>query len=280
MISLLNNIKQGLKRANQFKLCIGILFLSLSYIFVPETRLYVMNGMLYLTVPEIVKTVNNKIIQKDDSAILSYKSIFLEYSHKLIEVSFYSGLIENYNNMYYNVPNSLSIPMYIWRGFIEMNRYRYYCEVIVGTIIIVTCVLFYPFIKRYYNKFDIIISNITCVPLSTYRNVFATISEGQSLDIEIENIKIISIPPKIKVNMTEEELEYIAPIKMPINQSMQTRKMKSELNNCAICQDVIDSSKEMFRILPKCKHLFHCHCIDNWFFSGHDICPICRDQVR
>jgi hypothetical protein len=279
MISLINNIKEGLKRANQFKIFVGILFLSLSYICVPETRSYAINGMMYLIIPEIIKNVNTKIIQKDDSTILSYKCIFLEYSHKLIEVSFYTAIIDNYNDMYYSVPNTLFFPMYIWRGFIEMHRYRYYCELIIGTIIITTSMLFYPFIKRFYNKFDLIISNITSIPVLTYRNLLNAISEGQSLHIEIENIQIISIPPKIKVNMTEEELENIAPKKMPINKGMMTRKIRSELNNCAICLDVINCSKEMSRILPNCKHSFHCHCIDNWFFSGHNICPICRGQV-
>jgi len=67
---------------------------------------------------------------------------------------------------------------------------------------------------------------------------------------------------------------------MPDTQLIITRKMKLDQNNCAICQDTINISKEMSRILPKCKHTFHCHCIDNWFFSGHNICPICRDQVN
>ena len=186
--------------------------------------------MMYLIIPEIIKNVNTKIIQKDDSTILSYKCIFLEYSHKLIEVSFYTAIIDNYNHMYYSVPNTLVFPMYIWRGFIEMHRYRYYCELLIGTIIITTFALFYPFIKRFYNKFDLIISNITSIPVLTYRNLFNAISEGQSLHIEIENIEIISIPPKIKVNMTEEELEN-APADNPKSKAFENdnRLIKSLL---------------------------------------------------
>ena len=280
VISLFNNIKSGLKRANNFKICISVLFLSISYVFIPETRLYVFNGLMYVIVPEIIKAVNNKLIKKDNDSILSYKSILLEYSSKFIELSCYSGVIESYNNMYYHIPNNLSLLMYLWRGFIEMHRYRYYCEVIIGTFLITSCVILNPFLRLYYNKFEIIIHNLTSIPLSVYRNVFNAITEGQSIDFHIDNITILSIPPKHKINMTEDELEIIAPKKMPVTQLITTRKMKLDQNNCAICQDIINISKEMSRTLPKCKHTFHCHCIDNWFFSGHNICPICRDQVN
>lgn len=280
MISLFNNIKLGLKRANNFKIFISLLFFFISYVFIPETRFYVFNGLMYVIIPEMIKAVNNKLIQKDNNIILSYKCILLEYSNKLIDLACYAGIIESYNNMYYHVPNNISLLMYLWRGFIEMHRYRYYCEVIIGTFLIIVCIILNPFFKFYYSKFEIIINKLTSIPLSVYRNVFDAIIEGQSIDFHIDNVTIISVPPKYKTNMTEEELENLAPKKMPITQLITTRKMKLEQNNCAICQDIINISKEMSRVLPKCKHTFHCNCIDNWFFSGHNICPICRSQVK
>ena len=216
----------------------------------------------------------------DNSDILSYKTIFLEYSYKIIDLACYGGVIENYNNLYYHVPYQALPLMYLWYAFIEMHRYRYYCEVIISTILIITCVIFYPFLKSSYKKCEIIINNLTSIPLSVYRNVCNAITEGQSLDLRIDNLVIISIPPKYKVHISEDELENIAPKIMPNNISMSTRRMKLEQNNCAICQDTINISKEMSRTLPKCKHSFHCHCIDNWFFSGHNICPICRDEIK
>jgi hypothetical protein len=280
MISLFNSLKLGLKRANHFKNFISLVFLSLSYVCIPEARSHVIHGIFYAVFPEIIKTVNNKLIQKDTSTILSYKSIFLEYCNKIIDLSCYTGVIHSYNNMYYDVPNNLNFLMYVWRAFIEMHRFRYYCEVIFGTILIVTGTLFYPFLKYYYKKSEIIINNLTSIPLTVYRNVYNSIIDGQSIDIRVDNINIISVPPKYKVHMTEDELEKLAPKIMPIVRSIKTRKMKSEEINCVICQDVINVNKEMSRTLPNCKHSFHCHCIDNWFFCGHNICPICRDQIN
>jgi|688.fasta_scaffold313464_1 hypothetical protein len=280
MISLFENIKLGLRRANEFKLYLSILFLSTSYIFISEARQYVVEGMVYAILPEIIKLVNCRITKKDKTNILSYKSICIEYTNKLVDYGCYSGLIENYNNMYNHVPIQLSFFMYLWRAFIEMHRFRYYCEVIIGTVLIISTVLFYPFLKYYYKQLEVIINNLRTIPISVYRNVYNSIIGGQSIHIEIDNIVIISVPPKNKDYITEDELERIAPKKMPTIQTILTRKMKIELNNCAICQEIINTTKEMSRCLPKCKHSFHCHCIDNWFFSGHETCPICRDQIN
>ena len=281
MLSLFTNIKQGLERANQFKTFISLLFFCISYIFIPDTQLYVANGMVYAILPQIIKVAKKKLIIKyHKSDILSYKTIFFEYSYKIIDLACYAGVIENYNNMYSHVPHQAIPLMYIWHAFIEMHRYRYYCEVFISSILIISCVIFYPFFKSSYKKYEIIINNLTKVPLSVYRNVCNAITEGQSLDLRIDNLVIISIPPKYKVHISEDELENIAPKIMPNNISMSTRRMTLEQNNCAICQDTINISKEMSRTLPKCKHSFHCHCIDNWFFSGHNICPICRDEIK
>lgn len=281
MISLFDNIKLGLRRAYEFKLYLSVIFLSSSYIFVPETRLYVVEGLMYTILPEIIKLANNRLLKKkDDTTILSYKSICVQYTNKLLDYACYTGLIDIYNNMYNDVPVHLSFLMYLWRGFIEMHRYRYYCEVILGTLLIVTSVLFYPFLKYYYKRLEIIINNLTTIPITVYRNVYNSIIQGQSIHLEIDNIVIISVPPKNKEFITEDQLEVIAPKKMPTTQSVLTRKMRLELNNCAICQEVINITKEMSRSLPKCEHSFHCHCIDHWFFSGHKTCPICRVEIN
>jgi hypothetical protein len=279
MISLFNNIKQGLNHANNFKIFISITFFLISYVFIPDTRLPVLKGLILVIFPEIIKAVKYELIRKENT-ILSYKSIILEYSNKLIDLVCYTGVIESYNEMYYMVPNNLSLLMYLWRGFIEMHRFRYYCEVVIGAFLFMGFVILYPFFKFYYYKIETIINNLSSIPLSVYMNVFNAITDGQSIDFHIDNITILSIPPKYNTYMTEDELENIAPKIMPKTQLIITRKMKLHQNNCAICQDIIDISKEMSRVLPKCKHTFHCHCIDNWFFSGHYICPICRDQVK
>ncbi|KAF9682198.1 hypothetical protein SADUNF_Sadunf05G0083700 [Salix dunnii] len=47
---------------------------------------------------------------------------------------------------------------------------------------------------------------------------------------------------------------------------------------CAICLDDY-AHGESIRVLPRCKHMFHKDCIDNWLSSRNSSCPICRDQI-
>ncbi|KAJ6736841.1 hypothetical protein OIU85_018959 [Salix viminalis] len=48
--------------------------------------------------------------------------------------------------------------------------------------------------------------------------------------------------------------------------------------SCAICLDDY-AHGELIRVLPRCKHMFHKDCIDNWLSSRNPSCPICRDQI-
>nr|KYP36844.1 RING-H2 finger protein ATL3B [Cajanus cajan] len=46
---------------------------------------------------------------------------------------------------------------------------------------------------------------------------------------------------------------------------------------CAVClTDFTD--KDTLRLLPKCSHVFHPHCIDSWLAS-HVTCPVCRANL-
>jgi len=193
-----------------------------------------------------------------------------------MEIGFYGCIVSNNNIVYDMLPNTLTLPMHLWSASNALNRYKYYCEVTVSAIIFTTVFIFSPFLKHFYNNITIILGNLSSLPISTYRDIAQRITEGQSLDIQIGETRIISIPAKIKINISEEELENIAPMKLPKN-VLNTQEI---VDKCAICQDPMNYKKEMCRILPKCKHGFHCHCIDTWFFSGHIICPICRDNVR
>ncbi|MCO5556994.1 hypothetical protein L7F22_010549 [Adiantum nelumboides] len=46
---------------------------------------------------------------------------------------------------------------------------------------------------------------------------------------------------------------------------------------CAVCLSLFEE-KDIVRILPKCKHVFHLLCIDKWFES-HANCPLCRERI-
>ncbi|KAG5007179.1 hypothetical protein AAZX31_09G128400 [Glycine max] len=46
---------------------------------------------------------------------------------------------------------------------------------------------------------------------------------------------------------------------------------------CAVCLAEFDDA-DALRLLPKCGHVFHAHCIDAWL-AAHVTCPVCRGEV-
>ncbi|XP_062073596.1 RING-H2 finger protein ATL52-like isoform X2 [Humulus lupulus] len=50
-----------------------------------------------------------------------------------------------------------------------------------------------------------------------------------------------------------------------------------EGTDCSVCLSEFQED-ESIRLLPKCSHAFHIHCIDTWLRS-HSNCPLCRAQV-
>ncbi|KAI5304956.1 hypothetical protein KEM56_005620 [Ascosphaera pollenicola] len=46
---------------------------------------------------------------------------------------------------------------------------------------------------------------------------------------------------------------------------------------CLVCLSEYEPGEEIRR-LPKCKHMFHQPCIDQWLTTGRNTCPMCREQ--
>ncbi|KAD6455138.1 hypothetical protein R6Q59_016411 [Mikania micrantha] len=46
---------------------------------------------------------------------------------------------------------------------------------------------------------------------------------------------------------------------------------------CSVCLSAFEEI-ELLRLLPKCKHVFHVECIDQWL-ENHSSCPLCRFKV-
>lgn len=74
---------------------------------------------------------------------------------------------------------------------------------------------------------------------------------------------------RIIVNPTIEEIE---------NATLLYTASRNLEDNCAICQDVIESGQEVRR-LHHCSHSFHRDCIDTWFQENVH-CPTCRHDIR
>ncbi|CAK9144692.1 unnamed protein product [Ilex paraguariensis] len=51
-----------------------------------------------------------------------------------------------------------------------------------------------------------------------------------------------------------------------------------EVLQCVVCLCQLYEG-EKYRLLPKCRHKFHVHCIDAWLKGGHSTCPLCRSTV-
>ncbi|XP_059631288.1 E3 ubiquitin-protein ligase ATL15-like [Cornus florida] len=54
-------------------------------------------------------------------------------------------------------------------------------------------------------------------------------------------------------------------------------KIGSVALECAVCISEFEDD-ETLRLLPKCSHVFHSHCIDAWLVS-HVTCPVCRANL-
>ncbi|KAJ7958963.1 putative Ring finger protein [Quillaja saponaria] len=50
-----------------------------------------------------------------------------------------------------------------------------------------------------------------------------------------------------------------------------------EGTECSVCLNEFQED-ETLRLLPKCSHAFHIHCIDTWL-SSHTNCPLCRASI-
>ncbi|KAL1214898.1 E3 ubiquitin-protein ligase ATL31 [Cardamine amara subsp. amara] len=58
---------------------------------------------------------------------------------------------------------------------------------------------------------------------------------------------------------------------------VKTQKIGKGALECAICLNEFEDD-ETLRLLPKCDHVFHPHCIGAWL-EGHVTCPVCRTNL-
>ncbi|KAJ0253119.1 E3 ubiquitin-protein ligase ATL31 [Hirschfeldia incana] len=58
---------------------------------------------------------------------------------------------------------------------------------------------------------------------------------------------------------------------------VKTQKIGRGALECAICLNEFEDD-ETLRLLPKCDHVFHPHCIGAWL-QGHVTCPVCRTNL-
>ncbi|KAG4953086.1 hypothetical protein AAZX31_14G035900 [Glycine max] len=65
--------------------------------------------------------------------------------------------------------------------------------------------------------------------------------------------------------------------KCPVFVYSTVKKENVAAEECAVCLGEFEDC-DVVKMLPKCEHIFHQHCIDAWLPS-HMNCPICRQKV-
>lgn len=77
----------------------------------------------------------------------------------------------------------------------------------------------------------------------------------------------------------EERLMKLLPVYEYVGLMQQGKVLDAgkERQECSVCLNLFEE-KETVRVLPKCHHVFHIHCIDKWFES-HANCPLCRERI-
>ncbi|MED6209287.1 hypothetical protein PIB30_053199 [Stylosanthes scabra] len=58
---------------------------------------------------------------------------------------------------------------------------------------------------------------------------------------------------------------------------VKIHKIGKEILECAVCLCEFEDT-ETLRLIPKCDHVFHPECIDEWL-SSHTTCPVCRANL-
>ncbi|XP_045796571.1 E3 ubiquitin-protein ligase ATL6-like [Trifolium pratense] len=58
---------------------------------------------------------------------------------------------------------------------------------------------------------------------------------------------------------------------------VKIHKIGKEVLECAVCLMEFEDT-ETLRLIPKCDHVFHPECIDEWL-SSHTTCPVCRANL-
>lgn len=103
--------------------------------------------------------------------------------------------------------------------------------------------------------------------LELYRALRERIIRGDIFEVYIHNLRLLCYPKQNII--TEETLEKLHPKNKRFNCSQ----------TCGICLEEIKENS-LYRLLNTCGHIFHCECIDKWFFSGHYACPMCRVKIK
>ena len=95
-----------------------------------------------------------------------------------------------------------------------------------------------------------------------YRTQRRHFENAMAAAVAEENTRLLGL-------LTQEDL-----MQLPLKTFDPAHVTPPECESCAICLDDFEAGEEV-RLL-RCKHTFHCKCVDTWLTSRRRFCPICK----
>ena len=207
----------------------------------------------------------------------------LIYLHTLIDFTNIYYQYTYLDRLSYLLPNDIigiipaALKIHIWLRVLSSEAKTFFY---IG-IGVAVAILFPIFYKYYYHFIRIVTTNLSHIRMDELQalmdRIDHSIENGVTYRIMYNRTQLIAYPGRSKT-ITENDLESIAPTRIS-NQNPPDFEHFIE-SECSICHEALDSNKQLYRVLPKCRHSFHCHCVDKWFFAGHNLCPLCRTSIK
>ncbi|KAK6938195.1 Zinc finger, RING-type [Dillenia turbinata] len=92
-------------------------------------------------------------------------------------------------------------------------------------------------------------------------------------------LQIRSVPQSLRRSCKQSSFtrEYLARIEKNSSTFMFRKKIRPDLNECAICLLKLEEGDRLREI--QCKHVFHKDCLGSWLQHHLATCPLCRGLV-
>lgn len=286
---LYRQYKSSISYSEPIRLGISLVGIFITGTFYKNTRNHLITVLGGVAVEYLIKKTFKRLenyLKPEENETHMKIYIVSTYLENIMEITLNSYQIYHLNNLveylpitsYFSFIPSLLVVHY------KLKIYANKIKVIVNIIIFILLSLITPLLYYFLVRLNRHLNNLLNHTNSTNFRIIAlriqqAIQNGTSFRISYQNLEILTIPNRPgQQQLDEAQLEEIAPTQVP--QFRETNIDHFAEEQCSICHEVYDETRQLYRILPNCRHSFHCHCIDKWFFSGHSVCPLCRTELR
>ena len=284
VFSIYKIYKLSIVKSENVRLIFSLVGTYITSLFYPNSNPLLVGYLITLALEKTSNLVFNRlylILKKNDWLYLA-----CHYLHNLSDFTIIYYQIAILNKIDENlVASYISFIPIVLKAHYRLRLLVVQTKVVIYIGLTISLGMIFPiiyfFFRRFVNTLYQALSGLSVYYLQQLLNSFrSAMANGAEFSILYNNAEIITIPRREQeiVKITEEELEKIAPTQIP-GKTQEVFTNHFVTDQCSICHDEYNESRQLFRVLPKCGHSFHCHCIDNWFFSGHSVCPMCRTEL-